>query len=110
MTKADEGDRSAVTCAITEERDGPVVTIRGWAEASAALAGRYRLRVRKTGAAGSSDIAQAGEFRAEPRRPVSVGQAGLGLEQGARYDAVLTLDVLGRTIECRSSGPAATPL
>lgn len=92
-------------CGIEETRSGGQILLRGVALAEAGALARYRLRVVKAGSAGSSDISQGGEVRLEPGGRQHVGQVGISVEEGGRYDATLTLSVDGHSVECRASGP-----
>lgn len=103
-------DRGPLTCALEAQDGASGVTLYGRIAGWSAMAGRYRLEVRKIGTGGTSNIAQGGEFRVEPAASVTVGHVGLGLERGARYEAVLTLTVEGHTYTCEAFGPGPRPL
>lgn len=99
-----------LTCSVEAQDRDAAVTLFGRIATRTAAAGRYQLEVRKIGAGGRSNIAQGGEFRSEPASTVTVGHVSIGLEQGARYEAVLTLTVEGQTYTCDAFGPGPRPL
>ena len=74
-------------------------TFRSRRTAVASPAGSYRLRVTKSGAAGSSDINQSGDFSAGPGEPGRLGTVTLGGDGGS-YVARLTVTWDGGSIEC----------
>ena len=102
-------DRKQLVCTIDEALQGTTISLQGRITGPA-VQGRYNMRVRKIGSGGSSDITQGGEFRVEPGVDARLGRVGLGLEQGARYEAVLTLTVDSHTYTCEAFGPGPRPL
>ena len=99
------GEGAGPTCSVAATTTGNVVDLRGLAESPRPARGRYRLVVTKSGPAGTSNISQGGEFAVEPAAPARVGQVSISVEPEGRYEAILTLVVDGRQIECRASGP-----
>lgn len=97
-------------CGIEEEVQGGQVTLHGVVSGQAGETGRYRLQVAKLDMSGTSNIVQAGEFRLEPTGRARVGQVGISIGPGGRYDATLALELDGRTLECKASGPSTTRL
>ena len=107
---AKPGGSPDLRCAVVQEGDGSRVALHGTVESDEAGTGRYRLDVRKSGAAGTSNITQAGEFKVQPGVTAGLGQVSLSLEAGAGFDASLTVTVAEKTVTCRASGGAATRL
>lgn len=101
---------AAIRCKVEESYTAGGVSVRGVLVGLASASGHYSLDVRKSGDAGASTIRQAGGFSLEPGQNVYVGQVTLGLEKGARFDAVLNVEIDGTTHQCRASGPSGPDL
>jgi hypothetical protein len=86
-------------CEIQVQEHGTSVALQGVVFAKTAVEGSYRLRVTKSGGAGSSDINQSGDFSAGPGEPGRLGTVTLGGDAGS-YVAKLTVTWHGGSIEC----------
>ena len=87
-----------LACEIRVTNDHGVVTLRPMVSTSSVISGSYRLRVTNRGGGGSSQIDQSGGFSASPGESNVLGNVSLA--GGGTYDARLTVDAGGRTIEC----------
>jgi hypothetical protein len=92
--------RAAADCAIRVRRTSAGVDITPVATPGRAMSGDYDLVITKSGASGSSDVTQAGPFRARAGETVTLGQTELSLGRRDRYRAVLVLTE-GRREICR---------
>ena len=85
-------------CEIEASSAGGMISLEGIVFADTAVSGSYAFHVVSSGGGGSSNIRQGGAFAAGPDGAVTLGRVMLG-GSGA-YDASLTLDANGETIEC----------
>ena len=86
-----------IHCQMRAETSGGMTSLEGIVHADRTVSGSYRLRVKSSGASGSSSIDQGGDFTAGPGTPATLGTVTLS---GARFDASLTVTVDGRTTAC----------
>lgn len=94
---AQSGD-GPVRCEIRSSVTGGMVSLQGVVESDVAVNGSYRFQVESAAGSGSSTIRQGGGFSAGPGTPAVLGQVMLGAN--GIYDAVLTLDAGGVSLEC----------
>jgi len=94
---AQSGD-GPVRCEIRSSVAGGMVSLQGVVESDTAVSGSYRFHVESAAGSGSSTIRQGGGFSAGPGTPAVLGQVMLGAN--GIYDAVLTLDADGISLEC----------
>lgn len=87
-------------CEIRATAANGMIALEGVAHAETSLGGSYRFKVAGGGAAGSSNIEQAGDFTAGPRGAASLGKMTLGGGRSAVYDVELSLTAKGRTVRC----------
>ena len=95
---ADQNDSGSIRCEIHEKTTRAGVALEGVVTSKTAVEGSYRLKVTASGAAGSSDINQSGEFTAGAKTASSLGSVMLG--GNGSYDARLDVTIDGRTIRC----------
>ncbi len=86
-----------VQCEISANTSGGMTSLKGVVHADKTVHGSYRLRIKSSGASGSSNIEQGGEFTAGPGSPATLGTVTLS---GPRLDADLIVNVGGRAIAC----------
>jgi len=87
-------------CEIAATSSGKTIALEGLVEADSAVSGTYLFRVVGSGRGGSSNIQQGGAFAAGPDGTATLGRIMLGASSGAVYDATLTIETNGETIEC----------
>jgi hypothetical protein len=100
LTPAHAG--AGLVCEIQATHGSSGVTLEGFVTASRAAAGSYQLIVTQAGRAGSSDIAQDGDFSVS-----AGGSARLGtvvLDGTGAYSARLKLVANGNSVACRDRG------
>jgi hypothetical protein len=95
---AGQTEDGPVRCEIRSSIAGGMVSLQGVVESDAAVSGTYRFSVESDASSGSSTIRQGGGFFAGPGEPAMLGQVMLGAN--GIYDAVLTLDAGGASLEC----------
>ena len=102
MANAGEaGDNdNPLRCEIAATSSGQTIALEGLVEADNAVSGSYLFRVVGSGRGGSSNIQQGGAFAAGPGGAATLGRIMLGASAGAVYDATLTVETNGDTIEC----------
>ena len=81
------------------------VKITAFAIADIAARGSYQFTVTKTGGAGSSKIAQSGDFALELGQKAALGEVALSLDAAGAYVADLTLKRLDGETFCRRRYP-----
>ncbi len=84
-------DLPAIHCSVDVEHQKSSVSLRGRIVSATATSGDYRLEIQSRSRSGSSNVSQAGRFKAEPAAPVFVGLANLSMEAGMRLAARLTV-------------------
>jgi hypothetical protein len=94
----------ALICTLHEQRANGTVALEGEVTTASEAAGHYRLRVKKTGPAGSTSTNQEGSFPAPAPSKSRVGHSTFSLEPGAHFEAVLTVQQSNRSAECRALG------
>lgn len=95
---------SEVECKIRTTTTASGVELEGVVASGTPISGTYEFDVRKAGSAGTSNSAQSGDFDMQSGEEV-IGQVGLGLEQGASYEAKLVVQWPGGETTCVASGP-----
>jgi hypothetical protein len=102
VANAGQADQSEepLRCEIAATSAGKTITLEGVAEADGAVSGSYRFRVVSSGRGGASDVHQAGAFAAGPHSPVMLSRVMLSGGSGTVFEATLTIEVDGETIEC----------
>jgi hypothetical protein len=85
-------------CEIRSTESGGMIALEGVVEADAATDGGYQFQVVSSGGGNNTNIRQGGAFSAEAGEAVTLGRVVLG-GNGA-YEARLTLDANGETVEC----------
>ena len=93
-----------VECEIRTKTTANGVELEGVLASATPIAGTYEFDVRKAGSAGTSNSAQSGDFETQSGEEV-IGFVGLGLEQGASYEAKLVVKWPGGETTCLASGP-----
>ena len=88
-------------CSIETSSAGGMTVLEGVVESDTAIRGDYRFSVEGSGSS-STRIRQGGQFSAGPGAPVTVGRVMLG--GNADYEASLTLELGGDTIDCSEDG------
>ncbi|SDB08508.1 curli-like amyloid fiber formation chaperone CsgH [Bauldia litoralis] len=99
VESASKGAHAPVRCVINAGASGGMISLQGLVGADAAIVGSYQFRVKNAGGGGSANISQGGDFALAAGEEAMVGQVMLG-QNGAVYDARLTVTVDGETIEC----------
>lgn len=97
-------DVGELACAIDHTMSGGVTEIRGAVTSSTGGTATYRLIVRKSGTAGTSNLSQGGKVVLEPNARVGLGAINLSVEAGARYEAHLSVELGEKRKECHISG------
>jgi hypothetical protein len=97
-----KAEAGPIRCEIQVKHEGGGVQLEGVVFASDAIAGSYRMQVRKTSAGGSSNVSQGGDFSAGPDAPARVGLVTLGGDDGA-YSAKLKVTWTGGSVECEET-------
>lgn len=82
---------AAMTCEIRATRTSDGVRLESFAHASGPITGTYDIVVTKSGAAGSADINQGGEFDTASAPSAALGASEISVERGARLHARLTV-------------------
>ena len=91
-------DIAAIQCSVDVKHQNGFVQLRGRIVSGVEIDGNYRLDIRKsTRFGGASTSIQAGDFRASPNEPVSVGHTILNTEPGARLVAYFTVQAAGNS-------------
>ena len=99
-------DSADVQCEIRAKPMAGGMELEAVVASGTPLSGTYQFDVRKSGHAGTSSSAQSGDFDAVAGEAV-VGHVGLGLEQGATYDAQLVVRWNDHEAKCAATGPKA---
>lgn len=94
-----EARASGVTCEIRLTQSGGLTALTGIVHASEATSGTYRFLVSQSGAAGSSDITQAGDFSLAAGQSEVVAETTLGGRAG--FSARLALSTGAGTTSCK---------
>jgi hypothetical protein len=97
--------RNGVACEIRSLGVPGGVRLTALAIADLAARGSYQFTVTKTGAAGSSKIAQGGDFALEPGKQVALGEVALSLDAAGAYVAILILRRPDGETLCHGSYP-----
>lgn len=82
---------AAMTCEIRATRTADGVRLEAFAHTSGPIVGTYDIAVTKSGASGSSDISQGGEFDTASAPTAALGASELSLERGDRLHARLSV-------------------
>jgi hypothetical protein len=93
----------AIDCLIEADARADQITLRGRITTSAPASGHYDLSVVKSGASGTSQIKQAGEYSALPQKPAYVGSVVLDYRPGTNYTANLVISYGDKSYACNSS-------
>lgn len=88
-----------LACEIHVTHDHGAVTLQPMVSTARAISGSYRLRVTKRGGGGNAQIDQSGGFSASPGESHVLGTVSLA--GGGTYDALMTVDAGGQTVECK---------
>ena len=86
-------------CRIESRSAGGMTELKGVVVAGRGVKGRYQFTISSSGAGGSSDVRQAGDFSAEAGKKAEVGFASLSID--GHYKAALSVVVDGKTYQCR---------
>lgn len=81
----------AVTCQVRSRRTANGLLIQAHAVADRDISGEYDLLITKSGAAGTSEIAQSGALELAAGSSALLGESEISVERGARVQARLTL-------------------
>jgi hypothetical protein len=85
-------------CEIRLTETGGMTSLEGVVEADEAIDGDYRFQVVSSGGSNNTNIRQGGAFSAGPDDEVTLGRVMLG--GNGSYEANLTLEADGETVEC----------
>lgn len=88
-----------LSCEIQATPNGGMVALEAIVHAKAGSSGSYQFRVASSGSGGNSNVSQGGDFTADAKGAATVGQVMLS-NQGATYDATLTVTADGTTTTC----------
>jgi hypothetical protein len=91
---------SRFSCDIDIDRTSNGIRVTPIVHADKSMSGEYSLTITKSGAAGSSDISQGGEFDAARGEHVRLSSSEFSMERGAKFRAVLEVRAGGREV-CR---------
>ncbi|MBE7732097.1 curli-like amyloid fiber formation chaperone CsgH [Devosia faecipullorum] len=91
---------SDITCGITTATDRGMMAIEGVLQSPDALHGEYRFALRSSGAGGSTNINQGGQFSASPGMLVSLGK--VMVNAGSVIEADFTITTGGKKFDCSS--------
>ncbi|WP_274426600.1 curli-like amyloid fiber formation chaperone CsgH [Chelativorans sp. YIM 93263] len=86
-------------CEVLVTSAGGSTTLEGVVHAERPMSGSYTFRVESSGASGSSNIKQGGDFSASPGHPAKLGRVMLG-GSGSVFDATLEIETPGGRLEC----------
>lgn len=101
---AGSGSASAgpLQCEIVAKTSGGMTRLEAVAHAERPTSGQYSFQISSSGASGSSNVRQGGEFEAAPGRSATLGTAGFGA--GASYKATLEVNANGERVTCEKRG------
>ena len=94
-----------VSCEIRSEAVSGGVALAATAAADRPASGAYEFIVSKSGAAGTSNTAQSGDFELGSGEDAVLSEVTLGVDSGSRYVAELRLTFDGGTVFCRQAYP-----
>jgi hypothetical protein len=97
-----------IVCTLAEDSVSGGVRLRGRVVSQQDAHGEYRLKVKKIGPSGSTNLNQKGAFSAPAKTETYVGSTNISLEQGAQYEVQFAIDVDGKTYQCTAPGGAKT--
>jgi hypothetical protein len=92
----------AIGCRIRVTADGEAIRIEAVAQSREDAHGRYRFDIRKSGASGTSDNIQSGEFNLEADREKILSTTFLGGSDAGHFQAKLILDSNSGSVSCVS--------
>jgi hypothetical protein len=92
----------AIGCRIRVTADGEAIRIEAVAHSREDVNGRYLFDVRKSGASGTSDNIQSGEFNLEANREKILSTTFLGGSDAGHFQAKLVLDSNSGSVSCVS--------
>jgi hypothetical protein len=91
-----------IGCRIQVTADGGAIRLEARARSRASVTGRYRFDVRKSGASGSSQNSQSGDFNLDANQEEILSTTFLGVTDADRYQARLVLDSNFGSVSCVS--------
>jgi|SRR5215469_10065471 hypothetical protein len=97
-----------IVCTLAQDSIGGGVRLRGRVVSQQDAHGEYRLKVKKTGPSGSTNLNQKGAFSALANTETYVGSTNISLEQGAQYEVQFAIEVNGKTYQCAAPSGART--
>ena len=97
-----------IVCTLAQDSFDGGVRLRGRVVSEQDAHGEYRLKVRKTGPSGSTNLNQKGPFSAPANTETYVGSTNISLEQGAQYEVQFVIEVSGKTYQCTAPSGAKT--
>ncbi|MEF2553725.1 curli-like amyloid fiber formation chaperone CsgH [Aurantimonas sp. A2-1-M11] len=95
-----------VGCELRSTQVSRGVQLQAVATADRMVAGDYQFEVDKRGSAGSSQIAQSGDFDLKSGEEIVLGNVALGMDDRASYAAKLTLQWNGGEVSCSARYPS----
>lgn len=98
-----DGDLACGVSTITERG---MLSIEGVLQSPVALTGEYRFALKSSGAGGSSNVSQGGQFSAAPGTAVTLGK--VMVNAGSSIDVDFTVTTGGRQLDCSTQFAALT--
>ena len=92
----------AIGCRIRVTADGDAIRIEAVAHSHEDANGRYRFDIRNSGASGTSDNIQSGEFNLEADKEKILSTTFLGGSDAGHFQAKLVLDSNSGSVSCVS--------
>ncbi|ODT68199.1 MAG: hypothetical protein ABS75_21280 [Pelagibacterium sp. SCN 63-23] len=97
---------AALACGVSTVTERGMLAIEGVLQSPTALAGEYRFALKSSGAGGSTNINQGGQFSAAAGSAVSLGR--VMVNAGAKIDVEFTITSNGRSFDCSEQFAART--
>jgi len=99
-------DNGGLACGVSTQNAHNMLTLEGVVQSPEAISGEYRFALKSSGAGGSSNISQGGQFSAQAGESVSLGK--MTINAGANTNIDFSITTGGQKYDCSQQVTAVT--